>query len=176
VLASFVALQLCAATFVIQNVDTGSSGEFRCLTALGSAADPISLVMTTPCDNTTQSQHWTYDSTGTGKICSVLAGTGCLRHSDGDSFLGYSDPNDVKGRNPVVALARSGAPLNNWPEHAFDYNPSSKAIYPKGSCSSVLDAAGFAYPTYIHANPSDCNPACDCNAPEPEQQWTFISV
>ena len=183
VLASFVILQLCASsssTVVIQNGKI-IDGTTYCLKAGGSAADRLSFVLTDPCNSTDSSQHWTYDSEGTGKICSTSVG-GCLRHSDpvsGRTFLRYGF--GQAQANPVVVLALSKQPVDSWPEHTFAYNPTNMALNVKGICSSLLDSVdNIGLPVYIHTNSSGCvhqlGVVCDCNSPLPQHQWTFISV
>jgi hypothetical protein len=68
--------EVTGGNFVIKNAAAG-----ECLTAVGTASERLSFVMTSQCssslENTELSQQWTFDASTGGKICSASIGS-CL--------------------------------------------------------------------------------------------------
>jgi len=136
-----------------------------CLTAIGTREEAFSLVTTQKCNQSLETQMWSYDAVGTMNLCSISVGA-CLTYIN------------RAGTWPValVGLATSGGPasLDKIP---FEYNPSTLALSVKGNCSLVLDSdyergAMGTWPTKIYG-PSDEH---DCNNPGVDQRWKFVTV
>jgi hypothetical protein len=146
--------------FVIKN---GVGGQ--CLTAVGTASERLSFVMTSPCssslENTELSQQWAFDASTGGKICSASIGS-CLV-----LFSAFGQDPDIS--SAAVVLSAGWNATGYYPEVEFDYDPTTKSLFVPGNCNRVLATENGAWAVQMQTEHA-------CTDTNMYASWIFLPV